>query len=462
MSPSNLLRAAGAVFIASFVFVVSTSSLRAVPSFARQTGLACQACHTVFPELTPFGRLFKLNAYQIDNLPQVQGITPSQDVTLLLNQVPPLAFMLQTSYTRTLAAVPDSAVPGAAAQNGQVQMPQQASLFYAGRVAPNLGTFVQMTYEGGSGVLGLDNTEVRYARQVGGVQGLTYGLTLNNNPTEQDVWNSTPAWQMPFDQQASGAPTPMAGTQIDGGLADRGVVGLTGYVWLKGSTYAEAGLYRSSPQGYGVNDADGPLDSTAGGVVTGAAPYWRVTHERQWNHNSLSIGAYGLAVKLGLPDQPVGPPTDKFNDVGVDGQYQYIGDTSILSLQGTYIHEHQKLNASFADGSSANASDNLSTVRVAGTYYYQRKYGAALGVFSTSGTADAGLYGADPVFGSGSGSPNSHGWVGELDYVPYQNVKLLTQYVRYLKFNGGSGNYDGAGRSARDNSTLYVLCWLAF
>ena len=33
----------------------------AVPSFARQTGMACAACHTVFPELTPFGREFKLN-----------------------------------------------------------------------------------------------------------------------------------------------------------------------------------------------------------------------------------------------------------------------------------------------------------------------------------------------------------------------------------------------------------------
>ena len=33
---------------------------RAVPSFARQTGVSCEACHTSYPELTPFGRLFKL------------------------------------------------------------------------------------------------------------------------------------------------------------------------------------------------------------------------------------------------------------------------------------------------------------------------------------------------------------------------------------------------------------------
>jgi hypothetical protein len=99
----------------------------AVPSYARQTGMACQACHTVFPELTAFGRLFKLNGYQIDNLPQVQGITPSKDATLLLNQIPPLSFMFQGAVTRTGRPLPDSRIPDAPAQNDQVLFPQQAS-----------------------------------------------------------------------------------------------------------------------------------------------------------------------------------------------------------------------------------------------------------------------------------------------------------------------------------------------
>ena len=92
---------------ASALFSLPTS-VWAVPSYARQTGMACQACHTVFPELTPFGRRFKLNGYQIDNLPQVQGITPSKDVSLLLNQIPPFSLMLQASLTRTGRPLPDS------------------------------------------------------------------------------------------------------------------------------------------------------------------------------------------------------------------------------------------------------------------------------------------------------------------------------------------------------------------
>ena len=35
----------------------------AVPSYSRQTGLACASCHYAPPELTPFGRKFKLEGY---------------------------------------------------------------------------------------------------------------------------------------------------------------------------------------------------------------------------------------------------------------------------------------------------------------------------------------------------------------------------------------------------------------
>src|SRR6266704_2690298 len=125
---------------ALLIGLCSTGTANAVPSYARQTGVACQGCHTVFPELTPFGRSFKLNAYQIDNLPQVQGITSTKEYELLLNQVPPLSMMFQTSYTQTSKALPDSAVAGNA-QDGQLLFPQQASLFYAGRIAPGVGTF---------------------------------------------------------------------------------------------------------------------------------------------------------------------------------------------------------------------------------------------------------------------------------------------------------------------------------
>ncbi len=460
--PISVLRTAAAGLLIALILTSRTASLQAVPSYARQTGMACQACHTVFPELTPFGRLFKLNGYQIDNLQQVQGMTPTRDTTLVLNQIPPLAFMFQGSYTRTRTALPDSAVADRSAQNGQILFPQQASLFYAGRIAPNIGGFVQITYDSASGKVHWDNTEVRYAKQIGGVQGVTFGVTANNNPTVQDVWNSTPAWQTPFDQRSSAAPVPGAATQIDGVLGGRGVVGLTGYVWVRNSTYGEVGVYRSAPQAFAVNGAPGPLDSTAGGLVDGGAPYWRVAHERQWARHSLSVGAHGLRVSLTPKGQASGSPTDRFTDVAVDGQYQYISDEHILSAQTTYIHESQTLDASLAQEAVTNPTNRLHTFRLGGSYYYRRTYGGAIGVFGTGGTSDALLYPANAVSGFGTNSPNTRGWLAEFDYVPYQNVKLLLQYVRYQKFNGASVNYDGAGRNASANDTLYGLCWFTF
>ncbi|MBS0326463.1 MAG: cytochrome C [Proteobacteria bacterium] len=426
-----------------------------MPSYARQTGLACEACHTAFPELTPYGRRFKLNGYTIDNLPQVSGISPTKQETLLLNQLPPLSFMFQTSYTGTKTALPDSVLPKSFAKNGQVLFPQQASLFYAGRIAPNLGAFVQMTYDGTDGEFGWDNTDIRFAKAIN--ENLLLGLSLNNNPTVQDPWNSTPAWQVPFDQRSSVAPTPGAATMIDGGLVGAGVAGLTAYAYLYDSVYAELGGYRSAP-------AAAQIDSTSTNVVNGVAPYWRIAYEHQWGRHSWEIGAYGVVAKL-YPGGGIAlsGPANKYSDWALDSQYQYIGDDHIMSVTATYIDEKQSLDATYGAGASTNASDRLKTFRIGASYLYQRRYGAALGYFETTGSSDALLYPAGvPVVGFADGSPNSSGWTGELDWLPYENTKLALQYTKYSKFNGGSSNYDGSGRNASDNDTTYLLFWFNY
>jgi hypothetical protein len=440
-----------ALAMAGSALLLAPGSAQAVPSFARQTGMACQACHTVFPELTPFGRRFKLNAYTIDNLPQVTGISTSKDQTLLLNQLPPLSFMLQASYTSTKKAIPDSAVPGELAQNGQVQFPQQASLFYAGRIAPNFGAFVQMTYDGSSGTFGWDNTDIRYAGMAN--DKFLWGISFNNNPTVQDVWNTTNAWQSPFDQRSATAPTPAAATLLGGGASD--MAGLSVYGFWNDSIYAELGFYRSAPA------VGAPLDSTSTNVLKGYAPYWRVAYERQWTRNSWQVGAHGMDAKM-FPGGGVAlsGPTNRFNDWAIDSQYQYIGDEHLFSVLGAYIEEKQTWDA----GGAANPTNDLKTLRIGASYYYHRRYGAALGHFSTTGSEDAVLYAplGNAVTDFANNKPNSDGWVTELDWVPYENTKFALQYTMYNKFNGGDTNYDGQGRNAKDNNTLYLLAWLNF
>ena len=58
----NALSALGGVAV---LLALGASPARAIPSFARQTKLPCSACHTQFPELNAFGRIFKLNGYTL-------------------------------------------------------------------------------------------------------------------------------------------------------------------------------------------------------------------------------------------------------------------------------------------------------------------------------------------------------------------------------------------------------------
>lgn len=103
-----------------------------------------------------------------------------------------------------------------------------------------------------------------------------------------------------------------------------------------------------------------------------------------------------------------------------------------------------------------NLNNFLSTTRAKVSYYFEQKYCASLGSFSTVGTADATKY------GTLNASPNSRGEIAEIDYLPTQTIKLALQYTRYDKFDGASKNYDSSGRNASDNNNLYLLGWFMF
>ena len=444
----------------------------AVPSFARQTGMACEACHTVYPELTHFGRVFKANGYVLTNLKQVRDVTGKKEELLELAQSAPLSIMAQVSYTQAKTSVPDLSSAGApgVAQNGTAGFPQQLSLFYAGKIAPNFGAFFQLTYANDSGTIGIDNTDLRFADAAllpdNGT--LTYGVSLNNNPSVQDLWNSTPAWGFPF--AASNATiSPLAATAIDGTFA-QDVAGLTGYLFWNESLYAEVGGYRSAKQGQTneLTGGAGPLDGTASNVMSGLAPYWRVAYEHNWDRHSLEAGLYGAEFRL-YPGggTPLRGPLNRFNDVAEDVQYQFVGDEHVFTVAGTHIQESMTLDASFVAGASANPKNTLSTSRLWATYYYHRRLGGTVGYFSTTGSADSALYpatapGDSGVITSANGSPDTRGWMAEVNYLPWLNVKISAQYTWYSKFNGAGSNYDGVGRNASDNNALYLLLWFAY
>jgi len=129
-------------------------------------------------------------------------------------------------------------------------------------------------------------------------------------------------------------------------------------------------------------------------------------------------------------------------------------------VHATYIHEHQDLNASVAYGLAANPSNHLNYWTLDASYYWNETYGPTVGYFNTTGGADPVLYAPAPTFGSANGSPDSNGWILQWTYLPALNVQLTAQYVIYNKFNGSNSNYDGSGRNASDNNTLYLAMWV--
>jgi hypothetical protein len=414
-----------------------------VPSYARQTGLACSACHYQFLALTPYGRAFKLNGYTLTTRPVITEKDTTNGGKLNLSPFSLLSAMATAGLTHLKDTVSGT-------QNDAVAMPQELSVFLAGQITSKMGLFSQFTYAGADGSFGIDNLDFRYANHTNGKTKVVYGLTLNNNPTVQDLWNTTPAWGYPFIG-SDAAPGPTAAPVIDGALSQN-VLGLGGYTMIGGLVYAEVSVYRSAIQGQAAPDV-------ASGAIKGAAPYWRLALQKEWEHQYIMIGTYGMHVSSW---DPAGGPSNAYTDIGVDAQFETKAGNGNLVVRGTWIHEDQTLDAAFAAGEATTASNNLSTVKFNASYYPMQWLGLSGGYFSTTGSTDPLLYPANPVDGSANGSPKSSGFIGEVDFNPWENTRVGVQYVGYTDFNGGSTNYDGSGRNASGNNSLFLFAWLAF
>ena len=420
-----------------------------IPSFSRQTGLACSACHSAFPHLTQFGRLFKLNGYTMTALQVVRAGDSGQRASLKLDLIPPISAMVMSSYTQTSKAVPGT-------QNGNAQFPQQLSLFFGEAITPRIGTFLQVTYDPASGGIGMDNMDIRFANQatVGG-KSLIYGASLNNNPTVQDVWNTVPAWSFPY-ASSSTAPSPAASAVLDGQLGQQ-VAGLGTYAFWDNHLYGEFSVYRSAAQG-----ANPLPNASSTNTIGGVAPYWRAFWHQQMGRQDLMVGVVGMRTSL----FPLGVTglRNRFSDLGFDAQFELpVGEgKGGITAHGIYLREKQHLEADVASDAAANLDNTLNTVRINASYYTASRTGLTAGYFSTTGTTDALRYPQGQVGGSATGSPNSSGMIFELSALPWLNTRFELQYVLYNKFNGAKTNYDGSGRNAKDNNTLYLMSWVVF
>jgi hypothetical protein len=453
-------------------------SAQALPSFARQTGQPCGTCHTDYPGLTPYGRLFKMNGYtagggkfrttlfsplQNDPTGALAAYAKKTDAgngadsltgghsNMSNIWVPPIAVMAVFGYTHTQA--PQDDLDPWLKPNDNFTIPE-VSLFWAGAVTPHIGAFSQWTYDGHQ-YWGWDNQDIRYSNtaMLGNID-VIYGVTADNNPTVGDPWNTVPAWGFPYmSSEGIAAETP--GPLIDGGM-EMAVAGLGAYGFFDNLVYLKVSGYRSINPNTLVSLGAGPSDA---GSIDGVAPYWRAAIEPHWGRHWLEFGTFGMYARLHPWSDPdtytQSDQTDRYTDIAFDSQYQYQGDNYWITLRGTYIHEDQSLAATYAMGGSDNPTNTLNTLKLYGSLAYGGDNRIILSgqYFDVWGSADGSFYDGD-----------ASGFVGEISYIPFMNhfapvwpwanVRLGAKYTYYSKFEGTSVG-------AQDHNTLFLYAWFA-
>jgi hypothetical protein len=469
----SLVGAWSVAAIAGTLLGLLPAESQAIPIFARQTGQNCVSCHAggQFPELTAYGRMFKLTGYTMGNRADV-----------------PFAMMAVASSARVSSTTPGSGdVFGDFPQNGVFHF-TTASLFAGGKITDNIGLFGQWTYNAYDhqndqshwvGQAGSDQFDLRYAdRFITPERDLIVGASLNNNPGVTDVWNtfnsafqSVPGY-VPVSNPGGNAGGPFVDVSTTPVIQGLGPVaaGINVYAFWNNMLYGELGMYRTSNGVFsflsqGITDAN--MSSKLRGQFN---PYWRLALNHDWGANSAMIGIYGLNSEIYANSPDTSGPTIRYNDIGIDSQYQYILDPHTFSAQFSLTREKQKYGDELWDpnnpnytGGFSNPSNTLDHLRLKATYVYQAKYGASLGYSSVTGSADNLHYNTGPTpFGSISDVPNTRLWIPEVFYIPIQYVRIGLQYYKFTEYNGMSSNYDGNGRSAGNNNTVFFYIWGAY
>ncbi len=452
-----------ALFIASlFLGVFAPQTAQAIPVFARQTQQNCVACHVggQYPELTPYGRYFKLTGYT-----QGEKQTKPDGIGI------PIAMSVQLGVNK-MANNKASDGEEIDERNGQLAL-DQVSIYTGGRIADNIGLFAQYTFAFDQGnsrnaTFGADNFDLRYADHWVGnnLTDLIWGVSLNNNPTLTDVFNTVPAWVYPYQFSASGSGTaPPVQTAIEayGGGTARGI---NAYTYLNKSYYAELGSYSAASglSKFLTYTSDASSNNNGSSPLVGNNPYYRFAYTTEWGPSNIMVGAFGMNSNIG---SGAGDGLSTiFRDRGFDAQYQYISDPHVVSTQLRYIKEK----ISDTTGTYAGPAD-LSSFYAKATYVYRAKYGTSLAYWSEKGSSDPyysqGLISPSDAtsganFASANSSPNTSVWIPAVFWQPLQNVRVTLYQTLFKDYLGGKSNYDGNGRNAKANNTTYLYLWMAF
>ena len=139
----------GAILVAFLAVVVAVpQEAAAVPAFARQTGMACTACHFQhYPAINAFGRSFKQGGFTMKGAQSmVEGEALSIPVALNASLVTKIRYQKTNGETSST-------------DFGELQFPDEAALLIGGRAGEHVGFLLELaTFGEAAGSLNPDNT----------------------------------------------------------------------------------------------------------------------------------------------------------------------------------------------------------------------------------------------------------------------------------------------------------------
>lgn len=161
--------------LAATVFAPEAS---AVPAFARQTGMACAACHfQSYPALTGFGKAFKTGGYtMIGSQEKIEG-EHGLSIPANLNA----AIYMQARYKKTGGSDAASTTNANLSTNsGRIDLPDEFSLFTGGRVAENMGSLLELSLTAGTsaGATGVAGFKMPIVTELGASKLLVVPFTV--------------------------------------------------------------------------------------------------------------------------------------------------------------------------------------------------------------------------------------------------------------------------------------------
>jgi hypothetical protein len=369
----------------------------AVPAFARQKNKACTDCHTMWPRLSSAGREFKELGYA-DMDPTTPRI--EKDNLDLLKNGPPIAVsIISFPYQKSTGQKSDSSVP------------DEVALFFAGRIAPNVGAFVSPKWSRATHAVDLELLKVATGVKLPSHD--TIGLTLvKGDATAADPYNtlrytafvpiSTPAIFLPNGRSSGGDLFNLSDSENEGLVAN----GL-----FFNTVYAAVGGFRGD--GAAANVETDPLDL-----------YARVALERAITGElGVSVGGlyYGGRQQYDHTGAAIPGPAyeSTFHRSGADLQIQYDSVPHLAEAQVTYL---QGKDNGVWDGVGDRSDVSFKGYYAELAYFYDRQYGLTVAY--------------DHLVSDEDPSLNRKGPTANLMYLPWLNTKLALEYNYFTLADG--------------------------